>query len=104
MSAEGNGGYALHLSTFLARRLRKLHREAAERNQGRIFVESFRTIVHRLETNPLDFGEPLYRLPGMRMEVRTGVVSPIVVDFAVCQERPLVFIKGVKLLKGKTQA
>jgi hypothetical protein len=32
------------------------------------------------------------------MEIRTAVVGPLAVDFAVCEDQPLVFIKGVKLL------
>jgi hypothetical protein len=32
------------------------------------------------------------------MQVGTAVIRPLVVDFAVCEDRPLVFIKGVTLL------
>jgi hypothetical protein len=32
------------------------------------------------------------------MEIRTVILGPLVVDFGVCKDRPLVFIKGVTLL------
>jgi hypothetical protein len=35
------------------------------------------------------------------MQVRTIVIRPLVVDFAVCEDHPLVFIKGVKLLAAR---
>jgi hypothetical protein len=43
-------------------------------------------------------GEPIYRLPALRMQVRTIVVRPLVVDFVVCEDQPLVFLKVVSLL------
>jgi hypothetical protein len=35
------------------------------------------------------------------MQVRTVIIRPVVVDFGVCEDRPLVFIKGVKLLSAQ---
>jgi hypothetical protein len=32
------------------------------------------------------------------MEIRTVILGPLVVDFGVCEDRPVVFIKGVTLL------
>lgn len=55
-------------------------------------------ILDRLRKNPNNLGEPLYHLSALGLEVRTCVVRPINVDFAVHKERFLVFIKGVKLL------
>jgi hypothetical protein len=54
-----------------------------------------------LEIDPLDVGEPAYRLPTLRMQVRTVIVRPLVVDFGVCEDQPDVFIKGVKLLSDE---
>ena len=61
-------------------------------------LDAFRQAVERLHKDPKNFGEPLFRLPVLRMQVCTAVVRPIAIDFAVCTDRPLVFIKGVKLL------
>jgi hypothetical protein len=46
----------------------------------------------------LTFGEPLYRLPALRLLVRHAMVAPLVVDYAVYEERPVVFIRGFKVL------
>jgi hypothetical protein len=54
-----------------------------------------------LELNPGHVGEPIYRLPSLRMQIRTVVARPLVADFAVREDRPLMFIKGVKLLSQK---
>jgi hypothetical protein len=42
--------------------------------------------------------EPLYYLPALRMHVRHGGIGPLFIDFAVCEDHPLVFIKGATLL------
>jgi hypothetical protein len=61
-------------------------------------VEAFETAVHRLQKSPHKFGEALYNLPILRMRICTAVVRLIAIDFAVCTDRALVFIKGVRLL------
>ncbi len=61
-------------------------------------MAAFRHIYLRLQQDPNAFGEPLYRLPALRMQVRTVAVRPLVVDFAICEDRLIVFIKGVMLL------
>lgn len=50
--------------------------------------------------DPSEFGEPLYRLPALKIQVRTSIVPPLAIHFGVCEERPLVFIKGVQKLPG----
>lgn len=61
-------------------------------------ASAFRQIVERLQRDPAEAGEPSYRLPAMRMQIRRIAVRPLVVDFALCEDRPLVFIKGAFLL------
>jgi hypothetical protein len=76
------------------------HSSGAPRSKAEAgaFLSAFRQIVDELVHNPSRFGEALYRLPAMRMQVRCGVIRPLVVDFAVCEDRPVVFIKGGTLL------
>jgi hypothetical protein len=40
----------------------------------------------------------LYRLPALRLKVRHGAMGPLLIYFAVHEDKPLVFIKGVALL------
>jgi hypothetical protein len=78
--------------------LHQLQRQASQSGRGEAVAIAFREIVRRLQLNPMDVGEPCYRLPALRMEVRTVVVPPLALDFAVCEDRPLVFIKIANLL------
>jgi hypothetical protein len=100
MSDPGNGSrrYAVHLSGAVAETLRRVHRRATRQGQGKTVTNALRRIVQSLEIDPFRVGEPVYLLPGLRMQVRTTITRPLVVDFAVCEDRPLVCIKGVKLL------
>ena len=100
MAAPSNGSrrYEVHISAAMADAFRRLHRRASRQGRGPLVSKAFRQIIRRLELRPLEVGEPAYRLPSLRMQVRTVIVRPLVVDFAVCEDRPHVFIKGVKLL------
>jgi hypothetical protein len=100
MAAPGNsaGRYQVHCSGAIAKSIRRIHQRAWQQGRGKAVTRAFRQIVRRLEVDPLGTGEAAYRLPSLRMQVRSVAVRPLVIDFAVCQDRPLVFIKGVKLL------
>lgn len=78
--------------------LRQLQRQASQSGRGEAFAPAFRQIITRLQHDPTEAGEPLYRLPALRMEVRMVVVPPLALNFAVCEDQPLVFIKGATLL------
>jgi hypothetical protein len=97
-SSNGKSGYEVHNSAAFAREFRQLRRQAARQGRGEEFLRAARAIVNRLRQDPNEFGEPLYRLSGLRMQVRSATIRPLHVDFAVCEDRPLVFIKAVKLL------
>jgi hypothetical protein len=83
---------------LIAEAIRELQRRASRQGRGEEFLQALRTVVDRLRHDPNEFGEPLYRLSALRMQVRAGTVRPLYVDFAVCEDRPLVFIRAIKLL------
>jgi hypothetical protein len=60
----------------------------------------FREIADRLQLDPLNLGEPLYRLPALGMQIGSGAIRPLAVDFGICENKPLVFIRTVKLLSA----
>ena len=39
-----------------------------------------------------------------QLQVRTAVLPPLVIDFAVYQDAPIVFLKGVRLMPGSELA
>ena len=97
-SSNGKSGYEVHNSAIIAQEFRRLQRQATRQGRGEEFLRAARAIYNRLRQDPNEFGEPLYRLSALRMQVRCGVIRPLSVDFAVCEDRPLVFIKTLRLL------
>jgi hypothetical protein len=101
MSSQGNGQPfrdAVPMPQQDRALLRQRHQQAIEEGTGNAFLSAFRQIVERLHQDPLSFGEPLYHLPALRLLVRQAVVLPLVVDYAVHEDQPLVFIRGFKVL------
>jgi hypothetical protein len=100
MSEPTNGGrlYEIHGSGLILEALRRLLRQAEYEGRGSHFLSALGTLGRQLQRNPNVVGEPVYRLPALRMQIRTVALNPLVIDFGVCEDRPLVFIKGVTLL------
>jgi hypothetical protein len=86
MSSAANGDYPFRLSfsDALAEAIRQLQRRASREGRGEEFLLAFRTVIQRLRHDPTEFGEPLYRLPALQMQIRCAVVRPLGIDFAVC--------------------
>ena len=94
----GRGPFEIDASGVVARAFAELQQQALRAGRGGEFNLAVHSIWERLRHDPDVFGEPLYRLPAMRMMVRHSVVRPVCVDFAVSEDRPYVFIKSVKLM------
>jgi hypothetical protein len=96
---HSNGpAFTVHVSKQIGDSIREIHERAKLQGRADKVVAAIEEILKRLRTNPSNLGEPLYRLTALGLEVRTCVIRPINVDFAVHKERFLVFIKGIKLL------
>ena len=104
MANAGNGQaqFRVHLSGMMAEHVRELQRQAWREGRGPSFIIAFRSMTRRLINNPRDLGEPLYSLPALRLQVRHAAIAPLLIDFAVHDQMPLVFIKGVSLLPRKS--
>lgn len=102
MADASNGArrYEVICSGANAEALRQLQRRASRTGRGKAVSSAFRQIVQGLQRDAERIGEELYRLRAIRVQVRTVVVQPVAVDFAVWEDRPLVFIKSVHLLSG----
>jgi hypothetical protein len=97
-STNGERSYRVGFSGLIRQELRKLLRQAVWEGRGPQFHEALRNIFDRLVSDPKHLGEPLYRLTTLRLQVRQVAVRPLVIDFAVHDDYPLVFIKTVALL------
>ena len=97
-SANNGGRFEVHCSGSIAKRLKQLQQRAKAQGRGEQVLSAIRSIWRRLSNDPLEFGESLYRLPALRLQVRHGVTGRLLIYFAVHEDKPLVFIKGVTLL------
>ena len=99
--ANGDYPFRLDFSGGIAKRLRQLQRRASRQGRGGEFLEAFRKVVEQLRQRPFEFGEPLYRLPALRLLICCAVVGPFGIDFAISEDHPVVFIRSVRLLTTK---
>ncbi len=99
MTSAGNGlFYQVILFPKLKESIRRSYRKAAKRGKGEQFLEALRTIHHRLGRDAITFGEPLFHFRALKLTVYQAVVKPVVVIYVVHEEKPLVFLRDVKLL------
>ena len=92
-----NGGtrhYRVQFTASTSARLKELVKKAIGIGLGQKALSAAKAIIRHLQSRPTEFGEPLYRLPALKLQVRVGIVRPLVVHYAVHEEKPLVFIKG----------
>ena len=98
MTLHGNGEplfFDVRLTGLAKDQLREMHHREADAGRGQQLVSAFRQIVRRLQHEPLAFGDPLYRLPALRTVVCQGTVYPLIVDYAVHEDHPLVFTSRI---------
>lgn len=97
-SPEDVPAFQVHCSKAVAQTLKKLQKRASSQGRGQAVLAAFEKMIAHLQENPFAFGEPLYRLSALRLEVRSAVIRPLAIHFAVSEDWPLVFIKGAELL------
>ena len=97
-TGNGEPRFTVRVSGAVAAILKKLQHQAWREHRGEAFLTSFQTISQRLTHDAREFGEPLYRLPALKLQVRHGIVGPLMVYFAVHDDEPLVLVKGAALL------
>jgi hypothetical protein len=66
--------YEVHNSSLIAQAFRRLQRRATREGRGQDLLRAVKEVYERLRQNPWEFGEPLYRLPAMRMQIRSAVI------------------------------
>jgi hypothetical protein len=101
MSTQGNGPplvYSIHLTGKTRELVKQRFLEAVQAGRGPRFLAALRMIVERLRREPHRFGEPLYRLAALKLLVYHGAIAPVVVDYGIHEEKPLVFIRAIQIL------
>ena len=87
-------------SEQVRRKLKELIRGSPSPIRSRL-AESLKIIDWRLHHDPRVYGEPLYTLSGLRLEVRQAVSEPLSVIWVVHWNKPVVFITACELLSGQ---
>jgi hypothetical protein len=100
-SGNGNRVFAVRASQVVANAIKQLQQTATDIGVGDRVLEALKAIHHRLRLAPTVFGAPLFRLPAFQLQVRIGIVHPLVVIYAVHEVKPLVFIKEVNGMPGQ---
>jgi hypothetical protein len=71
-----------------------LHR-ATQMGRGGEVRSAARIIIQRLESDPLTFGEPLYQLRRLHLQIRAGGEPPLTVRYAVDVTRHLIYVMSL---------
>jgi hypothetical protein len=76
-------------------------RRADAVDRGSDVSDAYRNVLSRLASDPRGFGEPLYDLRKMRMQVLRGTVPPLYVEYGVHDDTPLVVIRRIVWLADR---
>jgi hypothetical protein len=101
MTSHGNGSprvYGVHFAGKAKEQVKQRLDDAVGIEGKKRLLAALRTIVERLQRQPHTFGEPLYRLPALRLMVYQAAVAPLIVVYGVHEEQPHVFIRSVQTL------
>lgn len=72
--------------------MKDLLERAREKGNLDKVLGSVKEINSRLRRDPLVFGEPLFHLKHQKGQVRTAIVSPLSVSYAVHEDRQTVIV------------
>ncbi len=99
MASKGNGQhFKITFTGLLAPELKKLHERAKEAGLGDAVVEALETAVFRMQHDPWELGELVRTVKKPPLKIHVAVVKPLVIEFAIHQEKPVVLIKRIQLL------
>jgi len=62
---------------------------------GNLILAAYDLIVRSLQSEPFDFGEPMFRYHGLRAEMRIGIIAPLCITFLVAEDFPVVTIRDI---------
>ena len=89
-----------HLSISESKRqlLKRMLNERSALGHGPTDKKIWRELGTRLQSDPMTFGEPDYELHHLKLRMRTAIVRPWVVHFAVDELRRIVYIKSFRTM------
>jgi hypothetical protein len=90
--------FYVDVSGELRERIKACYREAVKQNRQQHFLAALTEINRRLTEDPKEFGDPLYRLPLLKLQIRSAAIRPVFVEYGVSEENPLVVLRRIKLM------
>jgi len=101
MAAFREGPFEVHCSAKNQAIFRAIQRKASRKGLGEAVLSAIKRIWQRLTDDPIEFGEPMYTLPALHLDVRHGAIAPLMVYYGGHQQLPFVVIKGVVALPSR---
>jgi hypothetical protein len=92
--------YQVERAPQVPEQIRALAAKAGSAGMKQELVETLKTIVHHLETEPRVWGDPEYRTRKTGGWVCHGILWPLHVHFVVYEAERVVFVLEIKALPG----
>lgn len=92
--------FHVDMSGEVRKQIKSLYRQTTREYRSAIFLEAFKQIIQKLEEEPHVFVEPLYHLPALQVQIRTGIIRPLSVNYSVSHVHHLVIIRSIRLLSS----
>jgi len=97
---NGRHSFRITMAAGVAESIKKLHARAIAIGIGKAVLAAIKSMRQRLEADPTNYGEPLFHLPAIQMQVRMAIEIPLLIHFALHEEQRLVFIQRVRGMSG----
>ena len=101
MPTEGNGQplfCKISIDGALAKELKLLRVRAKEAGVGGAYLDALQVAIFRMQNNPWGFGELVRRLKKSPWSIHVRCIRPLIIEFAISEEHPVVYIRRVQLL------
>ncbi|MCI0740898.1 MAG: hypothetical protein L0Y72_17755 [Gemmataceae bacterium] len=101
MTVQGNGEpsyFKIDISGLVARKTKELLEAANVKGIGPEARAALRSILKRIGSDPLGFGEQIQDKKHLRMVVHVACRPPLVVQFAINEEKRFVIIQQIRFL------
>jgi hypothetical protein len=98
--SEPNGPpeFKVVLAHYLKQHADQLHDVAEEHGLGARFIEALKIVDEALRRDPRHFGDPVFRLPALKLTIYIRAVFPLAVDYGVHDKLALVILRGFRLM------
>ncbi|HXG12959.1 MAG TPA: hypothetical protein VNK04_24590 [Gemmataceae bacterium] len=98
MAPSSGGAYRVVYSEAVRERLRQLGEKARQAGLIERYAEALRVIEERLANRPLEWGDPLYSFPQLKLLICRGLYWVFAVEYAVHEGQRVVFLREYRLL------